>query len=62
MKRTIKEVYDLIKEKYESAIRYKAICKLTDDERLITIGEMNGYQDVLCLIESSGLLESESDK
>lgn len=56
MKRTIKEVYNLIKEKRDNAEKSSRI------ERVETVrhqlyGQEDAYNDVLRLIESSHLLE-----
>lgn len=60
MKRTIKEVYDLIKEKRDNA--YQSVIKYKNEDRLFyreCYGEENAYSDVLSLIESSHLLEED---
>lgn len=58
MKRTIKEVYDLIKEKRDNAEKdYKNTGGAEIIKASILYGEKTAYEDVLCLIESSHLLE-----
>ena len=64
---TIQELYELIKQKKESAIndlmREQAkliIGKPVETEFLSALrGEIDAYTDVLCLIESSGVLEND---
>ena len=62
MKRTIKEVYDLIKEKRDNAInelvRLSKINALETDRKYVC-GNKDAYQDTLSLIESSHLLEKD---
>ena len=59
MNRTINEIYDIIKEK-----KYYAQCDLSrkhypkKQERLK--GEVEAYTDVICLIESSGVLSDDT--
>lgn len=55
MKRTIKEVYELIKEKRNNAILSYSNCSL--EKRGELKGEIDAYYDVLLLIENSGLIE-----
>lgn len=55
MKRTIKEVYELIKEKRGNAIVDLSNCPLEKRDELK--GEIDAYYDVMVLIENSGLLE-----
>lgn len=68
---TTQELYETIKEKKESAerdletTRPKALIEKNDAEYELLImklkelnGEIDAYTDVLCLIESSGLLNS----
>lgn len=75
MKRTIQEIYELIKQKKESAERdLKRTKKLIDEEEWDYMedegkhsnnvvkyanirGEIEAYTDVLCLIESRGVLD-----
>ena len=65
---TIQEIYELIKQKRESAEnhRERIYKKMHEDEikeqhydciYQELIGEINAYTDVLCLIESSGVLD-----
>lgn len=58
MKRTINEIYDLIKQKKDNAQRDFEIEK--DREKANRLyGELCAYVDVICLIESSQVLENE---
>lgn len=59
MKRTIKEVYDLILEKRDNALNDE---KANENDRFYLreiTGAINAYEDVLCLIDSSHLLEED---
>ena len=70
MKRTWKEVIDLIEQKKQSG--YDALNHQTDLEartgkvdiskKSRLVGEINAYQDVLCLIQSSGLMNDQNEK
>ena len=68
--RTLQEIYELIKQKKENAerdletTRPKALIEKNDAEYELLImklkelkGEIEAYTDVLCLIESSGVLD-----
>lgn len=66
MKRTIKEVYDIIKEKEDSARKHldrllTYIPSSTEPIKDPVCNQLQGcidaYRDVLCLMESSHLLE-----
>lgn len=59
MIRTINEVYDLIKEKRDNAERDLEIAILVGDRLDMDnlVGEVDAYNDILNLIESSQLLE-----
>ena len=61
MKRTIKEVYDLIKEKIERGKKKteEDIKKLDTHSASNSMGMTRAYQDILSLIESSHLLEED---
>lgn len=59
MKRTIKEVYDLIKEKRDNALNDYRRCKGEVVRPSELKGEIDAYNDVLSLIESSHLLEED---
>ena len=61
MKRTIKEVYDLIKKKRDSASIHITILAEHDNYLAMNqvYGSMLAYEDVLFLIESSHLLEED---
>lgn len=56
MKRTIKEVYDLIKEKQYNS-QMGSIKETFKKDKLLCLGQSQAYQDVLSLLESSHLLE-----
>lgn len=59
MKRTINEVYDLIVEKRDNALNDE---KANENDRFYLreiTGAINAYEDVLCLIDSSHLLEED---
>ena len=73
-KRTIEEIYILIKQKKENAERdretkrEKARIEENDAEYGLLImeleeldGEIDAYTDILCLIESSGVLDDNSN-
>ena len=72
MKRTINEIYELIKQKRENAerdrqISYNIIEEAKNSEEYLDAkmhskeltGEIDAYTDVICLIESSQVLEDE---
>ena len=63
MKRTLKEIYELIKEKYKNAnadMLRTLDEKVRDNQKLYQLkGEVLAYYDVLLLIESSEVLENE---
>lgn len=59
MKRTIKEVYDIIKEKQKNSENDAHFSAFDPAKQMRLQGERNAYQDVLCLIESSHLLEED---
>jgi len=58
MKRTIKEVYDLIKEKQYNS-QMGSIKEMFKKDKLLCLGQSQAYQDILSLIESSHLLEED---
>lgn len=62
MKKTIKEVYDLIKEKMDKAIKQKRLFKDTSLTYSKRSGEVDAYNDVLHIIESNQLLEEDKSK
>ena len=70
MKRTINEIYDLIKQKIENAerdiqISFNTMKEAKNSEEWLEAkmrskelkGEVEAYTDILCLIESSGVLD-----
>ena len=72
MKRTINEIYELIKEKKENAerdrqISYNTVEEAKNSEEYLNAkmrskelkGEIDAYTDVICLIESSQVLEDD---
>ena len=63
-KRSIKEVYDLIKEKKDNTERDIEIAILVGDRLDMDnlVGEVDAYNDILNLIESSHLLEEDKSK
>ena len=58
MKRTISEVIDLIKQKKESAENERDLLFDAIDEAILN-STIDAYTDVLCLLESSHLVEQE---
>ena len=62
MKRTIKEIYDLIVEKRDNAKKRKLGSAKNLAKFHILLGLIEAYQNVLSLIESSGLLEDKPVK
>ena len=58
MKRTIKEVYDLVKEKQYNS-QMGSIKETFKKDKLLCLGQAQAYQDVLSLLESSHLLEED---
>ena len=61
MKRTIKEICDLIREKREN-IKKDLTATLDKDIKCRLLGQFEAYTDILALIESSGVLEEEQVK
>ena len=67
MKRTINEIYDLIKEKIEFARNDRErkrndlsnTKEWRDNESIRLYGEIEAYTDVKILIETSGVLKNE---
>lgn len=55
MPKTLKDIYELIKEKRNNAISSLSSCSL--EKRNELKGEIDAYYDVQLLIENSGLLE-----
>jgi hypothetical protein len=68
MKRTINEIYELLKQKRKNAIndREKYCMPLGKEQPIKDFaikckleGEIDAYTDIICLIESSQVLEKE---
>lgn len=61
MKRTLKEIYELIQQKKENALNdLNSYAPKTPAEFMKLKGEIEAYTDVLVLIETSEVLENES--
>ncbi len=50
---TSKELYETIKQKRESAENDLKMIMSDNNKRLLLVGEIDAYTDVLCLLESS---------
>lgn len=60
MKRTLKEIYELIQQKKQNALNdLNGYAPKTPAEFMKLRGEIDAYTDVLILIETSKVLENE---
>ena len=62
MQRTINEIYELIKQKKENALIDLKLNERNPLKSFNLQGEIDAYTDIICLIESSGLINQDKTK